>query len=233
MIDLTAVRSTRLATDPFGWAFTAAALRSADAGALRSSFPREGFWRVHSRGQERVMDFRVRPLLPLGHDRPVLDASLDPPWRVFADALLDPAYRSGVEAVTGLSLEDAPLEVSIWRWGVDAQLGPHVDIPRKRVTQVFYFNDEWDPRWGGCLRILRSDDVGDVVEELPPSLGSASLIVRSERSWHAVPAVRPEAPTERLSVVATWQMPGSESAFWTVEADGAVRCHTPINEWVS
>jgi hypothetical protein len=29
-----------------------------------------------------------------------------------------------------------------------------------------------------------------------------------------------------LSVVATWQHPGSESLFWTVDPDGCVHCYT-------
>ena len=54
------------------------------------------------------------------------------------------------------------------------------------------------PGLGGCLRILRSADEQDVHAELPPRLGSASLIVRSESSWHSVPRVRAGAAGQRL-----------------------------------
>jgi hypothetical protein len=172
------------------------------------------------------MRFLIRPLVPLGTERPVLAESLDPAWLAFVDELLSPAYRESSERALGLSLDGAPLEVSAWRWGPDAELGPHLDIPRKIASQVFYFNDEWDPAWGGCLRILRSADEDDAFAELPPALGSASLIVRSERSWHSVPRVRREAAEDRLSVVATWQHPGTDSPFWTIDDDGSVRCHT-------
>ena len=66
--------------------------------------------------------------------------------------------------------------------------------------------------------------------ELPPALGSASIVVRSDSSWHAVPRVRSAAREERLSVIATWQHPGTESPFWTVEPDGSVRCHARGSE---
>jgi len=100
-------------------------------------------------------------------------------------------------------------------------LGPHVDIPRKLATQVFYFNPGWDPARGGCLRILAD---GEAVAELAPELGSASLIVRSEVSWHEVTPVA-QRVDERLSVTATFQHPGTESPLWSRGADGAVRCH--------
>jgi SM-20-related protein len=171
------------------------------------------------------MRFLVRALVPLGADRPVLADSLEPCWHAFVAELLAPAYRESCERALGMSLDGAPLEVSAWRWGADAELGPHVDIPRKIASQVFYFNDDWDPAWGGCLRILRSADEEDVHAELPPALGSASLIVRSESSWHGVPRVRNEAAGQRLSVVATWQHPGADSPFWTIEDGSSVRCH--------
>jgi SM-20-related protein len=225
LIDLSALAPGVTREEPYSWAELRHAINPEDAARLRRTFPRSDFWDLSRHDGEKFMRFLIRALVPLGAERPVLAESLHPAWRAFVAELLSPAYRESCERALGLSLEDAPLEVSAWRWGRDAELGPHVDIPRKIASQVFYFNDEWDPAWGGCLRILRSADEEDVFAELPPALGSASLIVRSESSWHAVPRVRPDAAAERLSVVATWQHPGTESPFWTIEDDGSVRCH--------
>lgn len=225
MIDLGALATGVLQEEPYRWAMVPNAIRPHHAATLRRTFPRTGFWELRKHDGEKYMRFLTRPLVPLGAARPVLADSLAPPWRDLVTELLAPAYRETCERALGRSLDGAGLEISAWRWEADAELGPHVDIPRKIVSQVFYFNDSWDPAWGGCLRILHSADEQDVHAELPPDLGSASLIVRSESSWHAVPRVRTEAAAQRLSVIATWQHPGTESPFWTVEDDGSVRCH--------
>lgn len=225
LVDLDALASARLETAPFEWAFIQRALRPAAAAQLRATFPEHGFWHLRRNDGEKDMDYRIRALVPLGTERVVDAGGLAPVWRRFAAELLSPAYRAASERALGRSLAGAPLEISAWRWGPGAELGAHADIPRKIASQVFYFNDGWDPAWGGTLRILGSKDVADTVAELPPTLGSASIIVRSDSSWHAVPRVRGDAAEPRLSVIATWQQPGSESPFWTVERDGSVRCH--------
>jgi SM-20-related protein len=225
LVDLEALAGARLETTPYEWAYLPRALHRAAADELRATFPERGFWRLRDHDGEKSMDYRLRALVPLGAERAVDAGSLAPVWRRFAAELLSPAYREASEQGLGRSLDGAPLEVSAWRWGPDSELGPHADIPRKLASQVFYFNEAWDPGWGGCLRILGSKDVEDTVAELPPALGSASIIVRSDSSWHAVPRVRGGAAEPRLSVVATWQHPGTGSPFWTVERDGSVRCH--------
>ncbi|MEA2443332.1 MAG: hypothetical protein QOJ12_624 [Thermoleophilales bacterium] len=223
--DLDAIAATRLADAPYPWAYLPHAIAPGQATELRATFPSTDFWRLVRNGDGPDMNFRLRALVPLGARRPVHAESLAPAWLAFASELLSPGYRAASEQALGMSLECAELEVSAWRWGASAELGPHPDIPRKIASQVFYFNDVWDPAWGGCLRILGSPDPGDCVAELPPALGSASIIVRSDSSWHSVPRVRDDAAGERLSVVATWQLPGSASPFWTVTGDGSVRCH--------
>lgn len=212
-------------TEPYRWAYLPDAIAPAQAAALEATFPRTGFWRIRNHDGEKLMDFRLRALLPLGADRAVEPESLSAPWQALVDELASPAYRQASAQALGRSLDDALLELNAWRWGPGAELGPHVDIPRKIASQVFYFNEGWDPDWGGCLRILDSDDPDDAFAELPPALGSASLILRSKRSWHSVPRVRDSSSAERLSLTATWQHPGSESPFWSTEADGTVRCH--------
>lgn len=214
-----------LEEEPYRWAGLSDAVEPQRAAELRRTFPQQGFWELRQHDGEKYMRFLIRPLVPLGEGQAVLDDSLDASWLAFVDELVAPGYRESSERALGLSLDDARLEVTAWRWSPDAELGAHVDIPRKIASQVFYFNDAWNPAWGGCLRILRSADEADVHAELAPELGSASLIVRSESSWHAVPRVTGGAGEPRLSVVATWQHPGSESPFWTVEEDGSVRCH--------
>ena len=230
LLDLEALRQVRLGDPPHRWGYLQEALTAEAAHALRETFPSSGYWSLRKHDGEKAMDFRLRCLVPLGGSEAADTGSLPPAWRAFSNELLSEDYREAFADALGTSLDDHLLEVSVWRWPPEAFLDPHVDLPRKLASQVFYFNEDWDPEWGGCLDILGSGDPEDVVAQLPPALGSASIVVRSDSSWHAVQRVRAAAPEERLSVIATWQHPGTESPFWTVESDGSVRCHARGSE---
>jgi hypothetical protein len=230
-VDLEALSGVRLGESPHRWGYLESALAPAAAAELRATFPTTSFWRLNHHDGEKGMSFRLRCVVPLGADCPMEPDSLSPEWVALVDELTSDAYRRAFADAIGQPLDDHALELSAWRWGPAAHLGPHVDIPRKLASQVFYFNDEWDPAWGGCLHILGSDDPRDLRAELPPTLGSASVLVRSDSSWHAVPRVEAEAAEERLSLIATWQHPDTESPFWTTEADGTVWCHVHNSEF--
>jgi hypothetical protein len=125
----------------------------------------------------------------------------------------------------------------VWRWPNSAHLGPHLDMRQKIATHIFYLNAGWNTWWGGCLRILNSKDEEDVVAEIPPRIGNASILVRSDRSWHTVTPVT-AAPVPRRSLIVTWFHPGSESNTWYEDEDGnvhtiadppgAIRHETPV-----
>ena len=229
-LDLDALSRVRLGDPPHRWGYLASALAPEAAADLRATFPTTGFWRLRQHDGEKAMSFRIRCVVPLRGERAIEPESLSPAWLALVDELLSRAYRDAFADALGQPLDDHLLEVSAWRWGPAAHLGPHVDLPRKLASQVFYFNEGWDPAWGGCLQILGSADPDDVRAELPPTLGSASIVVRSDSSWHAVPPVDEEAGEERLSLIATWQHPDTESPFWTTEPDGSVRCHARGSE---
>ena len=230
-LDLDALSRVRLGDPPHRWGYLESALAPAAAAELRATFPTTGFWRLRHHDGEKDMSFRLRCVVPLGGDRAIEPESLSPAWLALVDELTSDAYRDALADALGQPLDAHPLELSAWRWGPAAHLGPHVDLPRKLASQVFYFNEDWDPAWGGCLHILGSDDPGNLIAELPPTLGSASILVRSDSSWHSVPQVETEAAEERLSLIATWQHPDTESPFWTTNADGSVRCHARGSEF--
>jgi SM-20-related protein len=64
-------------------------------------------------------------------------------------------------------------------------------------------NEFW--RGTGWLSILRSSDPGDEVGRVAPLLGSAAILVRSERSWHQVlPVRRPRSGYRRSVLMQYW-----------------------------
>jgi hypothetical protein len=224
MLDLHAIRSAALRSDPFDWALVEHAIAPNDAASLLDTFPDEDFWVIEDDDGEKSYSYAARPLVTLGSEQLAPLGELPQPWRELGGDLLTAGYRDALSELIGRPLDDARMEASIWRWDADAQLGPHRDMEEKIVTQVFYLSREWDRGWGGCLRILRSQAEGDVVAELPPLSGTASVLVRSESSWHSVSPVLGAAMEPRRSVIVTWFRNGAASPVWEERDDGTVEC---------
>ncbi len=224
MINFETLSSTDLQRAPYEWALVDEAIDSTGAAALIDTFPVDDFWRLSHDDGEKSYTYAARPLVILGAERPANLAPLPGSWAELVADLLSPRYRESLAQVVGQSLDDALMEAAVWRWDDDAELGPHLDMQQKLLTQVFYLNGGWNPWWGGCLRILNSREDSDLFAEIPPRLGNSSILVRSERSWHSVsPVANPPVP--RRSVIVTWFHPGSTSPSWYEDADGEVQSH--------
>jgi SM-20-related protein len=231
-VKLDALSSLAVDQAPYQWGFLPAAFDIDDAARLLATWPRDGYWRLTGRDEEKSWTYAARPLVTLDAGGPAFGASLEPEWRQVAETISSRSYRNALGNAIGRDLASAGVEASVWRWDVGTNLGPHRDMATKIVTQVFYFNVGWRPEWGGCLRILNSAGPDDVVVELPPRLGSSSVLVRSDRSWHSVTPVAASAPGPRLSLIVTWLAPGAESPVWQVQ-DGriaSVATGEPIDE---
>lgn len=59
----------------------------------------------------------------------------------------------------------------------------HTDSKSKLITMLIYLNEDWDDSQGR-LRILRSDNIDDYVEEVPPKAGSCLIFKVTENCWH-------------------------------------------------
>jgi len=210
MIDLDALAATPLQQAPYDWALVDGAFDRERAPALIDTFPTRDFWQIAGHDGEKSYTYDARPLVICGADHAVELSPLSEPWQEVVDDLLSPGYREALSTAIRRPLDDAVMEANIWRWPNQAHLGPHLDMTEKIVTHVFYLNAGWNPWWGGCLRILNSKDEDDLASEIPPLLGNASILVRSDRSWHTVSPVG-AAPVPRRSLIVTWLHAGSES----------------------
>jgi SM-20-related protein len=224
MIGFDAIASAELRRAPYEWALVDGAMAPEHAATLIDTFPRHDFWRLSHDDGEKSYTYSARPLVILGADRPANLSRLPDPWQELVADLLSPRYREALSQVLGQPLDGSPMEAAVWRWDHDAELGPHLDMREKIVTQVFYLNSGWNPWWGGSLRILNSADPSDLAAEIPPLLGTSSIVVRSDRSWHCVSPVT-SPPVPRRSVIVTWFRPGSSSPSWYEDEDGDVQSH--------
>ncbi|MDM7853884.1 2OG-Fe(II) oxygenase [Cellulomonas alba] len=194
-------RSAAVHHEPFTWAVVTGFLDDELAHRLAAEFPTEGF-RVAGTSAKL---FSVRSLVVAGtvHSS---TATLSPAWRDLASWLASPEHRRAFGDLVGLDLTGLRIDASLCRYPPGCSLAPHTDRPVRRATHVLYLNPLWRPEWGGEFRVLRSDDVDDVIERVLPTLGTSVAMVRSDRSWHAVGEVAAGVAVERRSVLvhASW-----------------------------
>jgi len=125
-------------------------------------------------------------------------------WQDLVAALTSARYRSAVSRLTGVPLTDTSVTVDLWQYGAGDWLAPHVDKPAKVVTQLFYFSEQWEPGMGGRLLVLDAADSVEPVRAYSPVTGASAMLVRSDRSWHAVERMRPEAAPRSSIAVTFW-----------------------------
>jgi hypothetical protein len=214
VIDFTRIEQAVLATQPYEWASVGDLFSPAGSAALASSFPRDHFKTVKGYDGEKGYEYEARALIGMGAGVPSRPEALSDAWRLLAADLLSPAYRAAVSRLVGRDLGSLPIEVNVFHYGARAWLGPHVDLRDKLITHVLYFNESWDENDGGCLNILRSSDMSDAVASVAPVVGNSVLLVRSEKSWHAVSPVADRCHRSRLSMTVTFYRPGSVSTMW-------------------
>lgn len=163
---------------------------------------------------EKEYEYDARALIPMGANTVSHSEELSAAWIALAHDLLSPDYRVAMSLLTRYDLRSVPMEVNVYHYGPRARLGAHADLKDKLVTHVLYFNESWNKEDGGCLTILRSADPTDVAAEISPLVGNSAVLVRSDRSWHAVPRVANNCSSSRRSLTATFYRPGSISTMW-------------------
>lgn len=221
MLDFEALSSAAMQTQPFRWASVDGMLDPGDAATLSAEWPANDFTTVSGRAQQSY-SYAVRPLLILERGTPSGLTPLPPVWQEVLDDLRSPEYGEALSELTGVDLSDARLDASFRRWDEGGHLAPHRDGPEKLITQIIYFETGWTPDRGGCLRILNSADEDDVRTELAPELGTSSVLVRSNDSWHSVTEVRGGGGGPRRSLQMAWMPRGSVPPVFTVGMDGSL-----------
>jgi len=214
MLDLTQIARTNLETQPYSWAAINGLFAPKDAAALAETYPRDHFKTLSGHDGEKEYLYESRSLIGMGADTASFAEELSSAWLELAQDLISPAYRTAMSLLTGYDLTTAAIEANVFHFGPGASLGPHLDLPAKRITHVLYFNRTWDPLDGGCLNILNSGNPDDVVAEILPLVGNSSVLVRSNRSWHSVRRVVDGSPRSRRSVTVTFYHSGAVSTMW-------------------
>ena len=214
LLNIDRIRTGRLETEPYRWAEIDNLFAAGDARDLAATYPCDHYKLVAGHDGEKEYEYDARSLIGMGAEAASYPGELSQAWRRLAADLLSPEYRAAMSALTGYDLTGAPMEANVFHYGPGCSLGAHKDLPEKLVTHVLYFNRSWDGANGGCLCILRSGDLSDLAMEVLPVVGNSAVLVRSDRSWHAVSRVVGGTACSRRSVTVTFYRPGSVSTMW-------------------
>jgi len=214
MLNFSQILNGRLNTSPFRWTEISGLYTPQDGTLLAQTYPTDHFRTIEAYGGEKDYRYDARALVPMGEKTISRPEYLSPAWRQFAQDLISADYRQAMSVLTGMDLSDFPMEANLYHYGSGALLGPHRDLPEKKITHVFYFNEHWRPADGGCLAILNSSDAADVAALVNPIVGNSVAFIRSEASWHEVTKVSPRVRESRRSVTVTFYQPGAVSSMW-------------------
>jgi SM-20-related protein len=214
MLQTTSIARSALSNDPYDWGEVGDLYSPQGAAALARTYPRDHFKTLSGHDGEKQYLYEARSLVGMGAQRASFASELSAAWLELARDLLSREYRTAMSLLTCYDLRAAPIEVNVFHYGPGSSLGPHLDLPAKLVTHVLYFNTNWNPADGGCLSILRSKNAQDIAANILPLAGNSSVLVRSDRSWHAVQPVIDGSGGSRRSVTVTFYRQGAVSSMW-------------------
>jgi hypothetical protein len=94
-----------------------------------------------------------------------------------------PEVRNAFEDKFGIDLANRPTMITA-RGMCRARDGQiHTDSRSKVITVLIYLNRQWESQ-GGCLRLLRSPDLEDCIQEVNPDAGTMITFLNTENAWH-------------------------------------------------
>jgi SM-20-related protein len=134
--------------------------------------------------KELLADF---PEITSGGSFALSEVEPGPRFNDLLEELNGPEFRKIISSKLELDLNDRPMVITL-RGVSRAKDGRiHTDSKSKMATILIYFNEPWQSNTGR-LRILRSNDMEDYVEEVAPNAGTMIAFKVTEDCWHGYPA---------------------------------------------
>lgn len=170
--------------EPWSWGVLNDLMSREDAGRIRAEILHLDFHGVSAERADKRYRMQLFEVAPDYDERTRLSDLL-------SDIRSD-AYVDALERYAGAELASRRRSISIWRYSKEDYLSAHLDKPEKYLTQLFYFNEEWLPEYGGSLNVLAGSDESSVVARIVPQYRNSAVIVTDDRSWHSVSPVSAE-----------------------------------------
>jgi len=165
MINLDTIKQTELKTEPFPYF---AIPQSLDDNKLA----------------ELVREF---PPIQRGGSFNKEDLELSDNYHALHTALDSQGFRQALSEKFSVDVMDAPLMLTYRGFSRKKDGRIHTDSKTKLLTILIYFNDNW-PAKTGKLRILNSENMDDVAEEVDPTAGCMIAFKVTDNCWHGYPS---------------------------------------------
>jgi hypothetical protein len=124
------------------------------------------------------------PLVSHPGSFPLPTLQFGPAFAAFVAAIQGPEFTRAVERKLGVDLTGRPTMVTARGISAARDGQIHTDSRTKLITVLIYMNNEWEAKTGR-LRLLRSsDNLEDVIAEVPPDEGTMLIFKNEINAWH-------------------------------------------------
>jgi SM-20-related protein len=164
MINIDLIKRTPLKTEPFPYFSIAQSMVKEKLADLVKDFP------LITRGGS----FNKEALVLSGH------------YQALHDSLDSMDFRQVLSEKFDVDVTTSPIMLTYRGFSRQKDGRVHTDSKTKLLTILIYFNDSWSAKTGK-LRILNSDDMGDIAEEVDPTAGCMIAFKVTDNCWHGYP----------------------------------------------
>lgn len=115
------------------------------------------------------------------------DLDLSDHYQSLHDSLNSDSFRQALSEKFNVDVMASPIMLTYRGVSRTKDGRVHTDSKTKLLTILIYFNDGWTAKTGK-LRILNSDDMNDIAEEVNPTAGCMVAFKVTDNCWHGYPS---------------------------------------------
>lgn len=123
------------------------------------------------------------PDVPKRGSFPMSELHSGPTFTALVEYLESAEIARAFSEKLGLDLTGKPTTMTIRGYSGEQDGRVHTDSRTKLVTVLLYLNSGWNSP-DGRLRLLRSNNLDDWFDEVPPDAGTLLAFVNTENAWH-------------------------------------------------
>ncbi len=188
-LDLAALEQTPAVNDPFDYVVVTDFIQPAQQADAIENFPE----------------------IPQGGSYPLSSLDINPAFQSLLDEMDSPAFEKAIENKFNVDLQGKPKLFSLRGVCRSKDGRIHTDSKEKIITVLLYINEPW-PHAGGRLRLLKSQNLDDYVDEVAPDAGTLLIFRRSDNSFHG----HEPFDGKRCSIQLNWLTTENRRTFQTI-----------------
>ncbi len=151
------------------------------------------------------------PDIPQGGSYPLPSLDINPAFQSLLDEIDSSVFEKAVEKKFGVDLQGKPKLFSLRGICRNKDGKIHTDSKEKIITVLLYINEPWTSS-GGRLRLLKSKNLDDYVDEVAPDAGTLLIFRRSDNSFHG----HEPFDGKRCSIQLNWLTTENQKVFQTI-----------------